>query len=62
MHTWTNIILPFIVGAISGSALVSLYFRSRVRFYGYFIKQRLADVNQRIARSHVSSREHPNVA
>lgn len=62
MHTRTGMVLPFTVGAVSGSALVSLYFRSRVRFYGYFIEQRLADVSQRIVRSHASSRKHPNAA
>jgi hypothetical protein len=48
MYVWTGLIIPFAVGAVAGSAIVFLYFRSRLRIYRYLIEQRLAEVNQRI--------------
>ncbi len=62
VHTLSSLILPFTVGAVSGSGAVCLFFRSRVRFYRCFIEQRLADVNERIISAHASGRKQVKVA
>lgn len=62
MHALAGLILPFSVGAVSGSGAVCLFFRSRVRLYKYLIEQRLADVNERIIAAHATGHKQVKVA
>ena len=62
MHDWTHLLLPFALGAISGSVLAFLYFRSQLSVYRNLIEQRLSAVNQRTVYSHGPARERANVA
>lgn len=62
MPVWTHFLLPFAVGIISGSVLVFIYFRSRLRVYQYLIEQRLSAANQQIGNAHTRARERADVA
>lgn len=45
MKTWSELILPFTVGAAVGFGLSFLLLASRIRFYRKFIEHRLAAIN-----------------
>ena len=62
MFVWTHWLLPFAVGTVSGSVLVFMYFRSRLRIYRYLIEERLSEANQQIRYAHASARERADVA
>lgn len=62
MHVWSDLLLPFAVGTISGSVGVFLYFRSRLRVYKFLIEQRLSEVNQRIVYAHAPASERADAA
>lgn len=62
MHEWTELILPFGIGAALGSGLVFAIYKSKLRFYRYVIEQRLAEINHQIISTHAAVRDRANVA